>query len=355
MTSRRAVVIAVFDGVELLDVTGPASVFATATRLLAASLETDVDTAATAGDDGDEGGSGTEGPGSVGYRVTLVGPRAGPIRATASVQLVADASFAEATDPPCDTVIIPGGLEPSADGPAPIVDRQVVDWLARTHRDARRVASVCAGAHMLATAGLLDGRSATTHWFTAPRLAAEFPRVAVDPDPIFIRSGRIWTCAGVTSGMDLALAMVADDHGSALALAVARWMVMYLRRPGGQSQFSVPLSGPGPARDELERLRVWIVDNLDADLSVAALARRARMSERHFARVFAAQCGVTPAAYVDAARVEAARRLLEETDQTLDAVATRCGFGSVETLHRSFRRRLTMTPAQYRQRFRLSA
>lgn len=172
----------------------------------------------------------------------------------------------------------------------------------------------CVGAHLLAAAGLLDGRTATTHWSTAAQLAAGYPAVTVDADPIFIRSGRVWTGAGISSCMDLALALVAEDHGEETALAVARQLVMYLKRQGGQSPFSVPLSRPATLRRDIDELRMFIADHLDGDLSAAVLARRMSLSERHFARVFRNETGTNPAAYVEAARVEAARRLLENTD-----------------------------------------
>lgn len=192
---------------------------------------------------------------------------------------------------------------------------------------------------------------ATTHWLTAGRLAAEHSQVRVDPDPIFIRDGRVWTCAGVTSGMDMALAMVAEDHGQDLALATARMMVMYVKRSGGQSQFSVPLSVQGSSDDRIDELRRWIDEHLTEDLSLQALAARTHLSTRHFTRLFQQRTSTTPAAYVEEARLEAARRLLEDSDWSLPEVSAASGLGSVETLHRVFRRRLGTTPAEYRRRF----
>lgn len=177
----------------------------------------------------------------------------------------------------------------------------------------------------------------------------------VDADPIFVRSGRVWTGAGISTCMDLALALVAEDHGEDLALAVARQLVMYLRRQGGQSQFSVPLSRPAPARRDIDELRVFINEHLDEDLSASVLAGRMCLSERHFARVFRQETGTSPAAYVEATRVEAARRLLETTDQPLEQIAAATGVGSVETLHRAFRKQINTTPASYRRRFRTTS
>jgi transcriptional regulator GlxA family with amidase domain len=252
-----------------------------------------------------------------------------------------------------DTLLVPGAFDLTDEGPVPRIDEDVVSWVKRTAAHAGRVASVCVGAHVLAAAGLLDGRTATTHWFTAARLAADHPDVDVDPDPIFIRAdrGRLWTGAGISACLDLSLALVAEDHGEEVALAVARQLVMYLKRQGGQSQFSVPLSRPGPRRD-INELLVWIADHLDANLPAEVLAERMGLSGRHFARVFRQETGSSPAVYVEAARVEAARRLLETTDAPLNRVAATSGLGSAETLHRAFRRRLATTPAAYRQRFR---
>ncbi|MGW4804531.1 GlxA family transcriptional regulator [Kitasatospora sp. NPDC004272] len=328
MSSNRRVVIAVFPDVDLLDVTGPAEVFALAGR---------------------------ESGGRAGYRVELAGPAEGLVRTSAGVRLAVDLTFEQVTGA-VDTLLVPGAVEPGADGAGPRarIDREVVAWVERLAPSARRVASVCVGAHLLAAAGLLDGRRATTHWSTAAQLAADHPEVTVDPDPIFVRSGRIWTGAGISACMDLALALVAEDHGEELAMAVARHLVMYLKRQGGQSQFSVPLSTPPTARRDIDDLRLHIAEHPDADLSAAALAARMCLSERHFARVFRQETGTTPAAYVEAVRLEAARRLLEGTDRPLEQVAAASGLGSVETLHRTLRRRLGTTPAAYRKRFRVT-
>jgi len=321
------VVIAVFDGVEVLDVTGPASVFSAASKLL-----------------GRRGN---------GYRIRIAASAKGPVRTSTGVQIVADATLAEVAAT-ADTVLLPGAIQITGDGPRPLDLPDVVRWVARGAPHWRRIASVCTGAYLLAEAGLLDGRRATTHWYAAEDFAGRYPAVTVDPDPIFIRDGPIWTSAGVTAGMDLAVALVADDHGEEHARTVARWLVMYLRRPGGQSQFSVPLSVPAPRTERIRDLLAWIAERPAADLSVPALAERAHMSERHLARVFLRETGLTPAAYVEHSRVEAARMWLEHRDDPVEVVAARCGFGSVETLYRTFRRRLGATPSDYRRRFRLT-
>lgn len=324
MSTSHRVVVAVFPGVDLLDVTGPAEVFSVANREMS---------------------------GRTPYQVLLAGPDGGQVRTSAGVRLATDLTFDQVGDR-VDTLVVPGAVD--ADG-VPVIDPALVDWITDTARHARRVASVCVGAHLLAAGGLLAGRTATTHWATADRLAADHPDVTVDPDPIYVRSGKVWTGAGISACMDLTLALVAEDHGERLALAVARQLVMYLKRQGGQSQFSVPLWQAPTERRDIDELRAWITTDLTADLSAAALAERMCLSERHFTRVFRKETGTTPAVYVEAARVEAARRLLESTDEPLDRVADACGLRSVETLHRAFRRRLGTTPAAYRRRFRTAA
>ncbi|MFD7663641.1 GlxA family transcriptional regulator [Streptomyces sp. NPDC059788] len=326
MPTAHRVVIAVFPDVDLLDVTGPAEVFALANR---------------------------ETAGRAGYQVRLAGPTAGAVRTSAGVRLMADVAFGD-VGAEVDTLMVPGAVDMTEDGPLARIDPAVVAWVGETAAHARRVASVCVGAHVLAAAGLLDGKTATTHWSTTAQLAADHPGVTVDPDPIFVRSdcGRLWTGAGISACLDLSLALVAEDLGEQTALTVARQLVMYLKRQGGQSQFSVPLSRPAAERRDIDELRLWIAEHLDADLSAQALAARMCLSERHFARVFKQETGSSPAAYVEAARVETARRLLETTDCPLDQVATAAGLGSTETLHRAFRRQLATTPAAYRRRFR---
>jgi transcriptional regulator GlxA family with amidase domain len=210
---------------------------------------------------------------------------------------------------------------------------------------------VCTGAFLLARAGLLDGRSATTHWAACAALARNYPTVHVDPDPIFVRDGNVYTSAGVTAGIDLALALVEEDLGAAAALEVARNLVLFVRRPGGQAQFSATLAGQAAVRPGIRELQAWISEHLDADLSVPALAERAFMSPRNFARVFAQQVGSTPGAFVESVRVERARTLLETTDLQVEEIARACGFGTVETMRRAFGRRVRVSPSEYRERF----
>jgi transcriptional regulator GlxA family with amidase domain len=218
-------------------------------------------------------------------------------------------------------------------------------------RRSRRVASVCTGAFVLAQAGLLDGRRATTHWEWCDVLAGLYPAVAVERDAIFVVDGSLYTSAGVTAGMDLALALVEEDLGPKVARDVAQQLVIFLRRPGGQSQFSSQLAALPAERAPLRELQAWIPANAGADLSVTALAERAAMSPRNFARAFRRETGMTPAAYVESVRVEQARIALEGSQAPVETIAARCGFGTVETMRRAFHRRLGVGPAAYRSRF----
>ena len=317
----RRIWIVAFPEAQLLDVTGPWEVFAAANRV------------------GE--------PRTPRYELCVVAPSAGPVTTSGGLAVVAQRSLANATGP-VDTLIVAGGV-----GTRPHRhDPRLVPWLTRTARRARRVASVCTGAFLLAEAGLLDGRRATTHWAMCETLQRRFPAVRVEHDPIFVRDGHVVTSAGVTAGIDLALELVEEDCGRDVALTVARWLVMFLRRPGGQSQFSAQLSAQVAERDGLRDVQAWIADRPEDELTVPALARRAGMSPRNFARAFRRETGVTPAAYVEAQRVEAARRLLESTTRSVAQVATACGFTRVETMHRAFQRVLHVPPAQYRRHFR---
>jgi transcriptional regulator GlxA family with amidase domain len=247
-----------------------------------------------------------------------------------------------------DTVLVAGGdvIEQNK------MSRGAVGWLKKITARTRRVGSVCTGAMLLARAGLLDGRRATTHWNWCETLIRCAPRTDVDPDPIFVRDENIYTSAGVTAGMDLALALVEEDYGSQLALQVARNLVLYLRRPGGQSQFSAALSLQGTDRKPLRELEGWVLDHLDQPLTVPVLAQRVAMSPRNFARVFTKEMRTTPAKFVERLRIEAARRRLEESQNSIEMIAAECGFGNVNSMRNVFQRALKIPPGQYRRHFR---
>lgn len=310
-----------YTGVQALDLAGPFDVFSTATLALA--------------------GLGRSGDG---YAVTLTAVDGRPVSTLTGLEFVA----APLPDPrtPIDTIVIPGGI--GAD--AARADPAVVAWISTAARHARRVVSVCTGAFLAAQAGLLDGCTATTHWSSARRMADEFPSVAVNPDPIFVRSSeRVWTAAGVTAGIDLALSLVEDDYGTDIAQTVARYLVLYLRRPGGQTQFAAPVWMPRAKRAPVREVQEFIEAEPGGVHSISELARRAAMSPRHFTRVFTDEVGEAPGAYVERIRTDAARRQLEESDDTVTAIAARCGFGTAETMRRNFVRRLGVSPDQYRK------
>jgi len=320
VSSMRRVVILAFPGVQTLDVTGPAEVFRAASLLR-----------------------------PPGYDVTVAAAEAKPL-ATSTVSFMPDATFHDVTGP-IDTLIVAGGTGTRRAEE----DEALIGWIAEVAARSRRVASVCTGAFLLARAGLLDGRRATTHWASCADLAERYPAVSVEPDPIFVRDGNVATSAGVTAGMDLALALVEEDRGRDIALQTARWLVVFLQRPGGQAQFSAQLAAQAADRAPLRELQAWIPDHLEEDLSVPALARRSGMSDRNFARAFRRETGVTPGAYVEAARVERARITLETGDLPVETVAEQAGFGTVETMRRAFRRRVGVSPAGYRTLVRRQA
>ncbi len=281
-----------------------------------------------------------------GYEMRILSPSGAPLRTSSGLQIVPHAGFANAPRR-LDTLIVAGGHGSRAAS----ADPATLEWTTAASKRARRTASVCTGAFLLAAAGLLDGRCATTHWASAAELARRYPAVRVDPEPIYLRDGDVWTSAGVTAGMDLALALVEEDLDREAALAIARHLVLFLRRPGNQSQFSATLASQEPLREPLREVRRYVLENLADDLSVEELAAHAHMSPRHFARSFRAETGVTPARYVESVRLEAARRALEDTSLSVAAVAHTCGFGTPETLRRVFLRSLGVGPAEYRRRF----
>ena len=321
--TRRIVMLA-FPDAQVLDITGPLEVFGRAARLLI-----------------DERGWRVPA-----YTVEIAASKAGPFVTSSGILLIADRSIARVRGS-IDTLLVAGGQGTTA----ALRNRKLIDWLRASVNRTRRLCSVCTGAFLLAEAGLLDGLSATTHWRQCDRLAARYLAVSVETNPIFVRAGKIFTSAGVTAGIDLALALLEDDHGRDIALAVARELVMFLRRPGGQSQFSVQLSAQQADREPLRDLQRWIADHLGTDLSVEALARRAAMSPRNFARVFTREVGMTPGAFVENSRVEAARRRLEESAEGVDSIASACGFGTRESMRRAFIRTLHVPPSAYRSRF----
>jgi transcriptional regulator GlxA family with amidase domain len=280
------------------------------------------------------------------YSVEIVGVRRGAFRASSGLRLYADRGFAE-VGAGIDTLLIAGGMGSARYS----VHRPLLTWIRKQARSVRRLASVCTGAFFLAEAGLLKGRRATTHWGSCERLAERYPDVSVEPDTIFVREGSIYTSAGVTAGMDLALAMVEEDHGREVALAVARELVMFLKRPGGQSQFSAQLAVQLAEHQPLSDLQAYVLEHPDADLSVEALAGRVSMSPRHFARMFLREIGITPARFVTSVRVETARRLLEESSESLEAVCVKSGLGTPESMRRAFARVVGIPPGQYRERF----
>lgn len=316
----RSVEVLAFPGVQVLDVTGPLQVFASANEHVAR--------------DGD-------GPP---YRLRVVAKSGGAVASSAGLALAAEplTPMPEAVD----TLIVAGG--PGVDAAAG--DPELIEWLRRRTAQARRVASVCTGAFILAASGILDGRRAVTHWSYCDAFARRFPAVRVEADPIFVRDGPVWTSAGVTAGIDLALALVEADLGRETALAVARYLVVFLKRPGGQAQFSAALSLQTEG-DRFDALHRWMRVNLGADLSLSALAAEAGMSERSFSRHYLKETGLTPARAVERLRVEAARQMLAETHRPIKRIAHHCGFASEETMRRSFLRLLASTPQDYRSRF----
>ena len=322
MPPTRRIAIVAYPDVQVLDVTGPYEVFATAARLH------------------------RDGRPPSPYAVEVVAASAGPIATQSGLRLVADRAFGEVRD--ADTVLVAGG----AGTVAAMQDGRLLAWLRRMAPRVRRLGSVCSGTFVLAEAGLLDGRRATTHWSACDRLAARYPAIRVESDPIFVRDGNVYSSAGVTAGIDLALALVEEDHGRELALRTARQLVVFLKRPGGQSQFSAQLAAQSAEREPLRELQAWITDHPAADCSVRALARRVAMSPRNFARVFLREVSLTPARFVETARIEAARRRLEESADGVEGVAARAGFGTAESMRRAFLRTLGVPPSAYRGRFR---
>ncbi|WP_051511493.1 GlxA family transcriptional regulator [Skermanella stibiiresistens] len=282
-----------------------------------------------------------------GYPVEIIGLERGPIRTSSGMRIIAERGIGEVSDG-IDTLLVAGGV--GVDRPA--ADPHVHQWLHAMRPRARRLGSVCSGAFVLAAAGLLDGRRAVTHWARCDEFRAAFPKVLLEPDALHIRDGGIHTSAGVTAGMDLALAMVEEDQGHRAALDIARQLVLFLKRPGGQSQFSSHVMAEADASSPIRSARDWIVGNPGADLRVEELAARAAMSPRNFARVFQRETGDTPQKFVEKVRLDAARARLERTREPVERIALATGFGTAETMRRTFLRRLGVTPQDYRNHFR---
>ncbi len=319
----RRIAILVYPSVQSLDVTGPLEVFAGADTLIRATAR-------------------SERP----YDVQIISSDGAPIRTSSGLTITPHAAFEQ---PPgeLDTLIVAGG----AGEVQAAEDAALIEWIALASRRARRTASVCSGAFLLARAGLLDGRRATTHWAEAHRLQVAYPQIAVDAEPIYVRDGPIWTSAGVTAGMDLALALIEEDLDREAALLIARHLVLFLHRPGNQSQFSATLVAQAPRREPLREAQRVVLEDIGAVHTVEAMAARAHMSLRNFARAFRAETGLTPARYVEHVRLEAARRQLEESKEPVASIAQACGFGTAETMRRAFLRSLGVAPAEYRRRF----
>lgn len=313
------VAILAFPRFQLLDVAGPADVFAEAARQLGNPRA---------------------------YQVQLIAGEEGWLKSSCGLRLAVDATVATHRGR-IDTLLVAGS--PAIEDMAS--DTPLQDWLRRQSRTVRRYGSVCTGAFVLAATGLLDGKRVATHWNSTARLAAAYPAACVEADAIYVKDGKLFTSAGVTAGMDLALAMVEEDHGRELALRVARELVMFLKRPGGQSQFSAHLAAQTSEHSKVRDMQDHVLANLKGDLSVPALAARAGMSERSFARAFRSETGTTPAAFVDHARIDAARRLAEESDLPAKRLADAVGYANADGFRRAFARRLGVSLAEYRRRF----
>jgi transcriptional regulator GlxA family with amidase domain len=323
----RPIGMVIYPGVEIIDLTGPMEVFAFANNALQRSGVC-IESA---------------------YPMEVLAAKPGHIKSSCGLQIIADRAYVEVQDG-IDTLLIAG----TPDVNWLLCDSDLQHWIQVIAPSVRRLASICTGAFLLAETGLLNNRSATSHWDYCDRLARDYPAVNVEPDRIFVRDGYISTSGGITSGIDLALSMVEEDWGSELALLIARYLVVFLKRPGGQSQFSAYLTSDA-SRPELKDLQAWIMLNLTEDLRVEVLAERMHMSPRNFARFFLTETSMTPAKFVEMARIDAARHYLGSTQQSIEVVADKAGFGDAERMRRAFIRQLSINPQSYRERFGLSA
>ncbi|SOE95386.1 transcriptional regulator, AraC family with amidase-like domain [Burkholderia sp. D7] len=310
----------VFPGFQLLDIAGPKDAFAEVKVLSHGECQ---------------------------YEMLTVGTTRGSVQSSSGLTVVPDRTIFDLC-PHFDTVLVPGGLGifETFDDPA------LGDWLKEQFKHARRVSAICNGLFALGSAGLLNDRMVTTHWMDVPRLAATFPRARIEPDHIYVKDGSIYTTAGVTAGIDLSLVMIEEDFGRKMALDVAKYLIVYLRRAGGQSQFSPLLESQAAPDSQMVAIQQYMLDHLAAEHSLASLAKRAHMSPRNMTRLFTKECGLSPTTFLNNARIDAARRYLESTDLPLRDIARRCGFDGTDALRRTFQRRLKINPADYRSRFR---
>lgn len=322
----RTIAILIFPDFQLLDAAGPVAAFETAGRA----------------PPGDEASFRDGAPPA--YRLRVVAREAGPVTSSSGVQMLASRWEKDGDDEPLDTLVVAGGWGTRGAAACP----ETLAYVRAAAGRARRVASVCSGAFVLAAAGLLDGRRATTHWARAAEFARAFPQVHVEPDRIFVRDGAVWTSAGITAGIDLALALAADDLGEAAAKRAAQQLVVYHRRPGGQSQFSALLEADRPG-SRFSPLLAWARERLDERLPVERLAERAAMSPRHFARAFAAETGMTPAKAIERLRLEASRERIESGSEPIELVAAGAGFGDPERMRRAFVRAFGQPPQALRR------
>lgn len=311
-----------FPGFQLLDIAGPRDAFAEVRILSKGECE---------------------------YEMMTVGTTRGTIPSSSGLTIQPDRTIFD----PCplfDTLIVPGGL-----GVFEVLDdTTLTDWLAKQRKLCRRIAAICNGAFAFGAAGLIDNRTVATHWMDVARLSAMFPKARVEPDLIYVKDDNIYTTAGVTAGIDLALVMIEEDFGKQMALDVAKYLIVYVRRAGGQSQFSPLLETQASDNSLVQDVQQHLLDNLHLDHSVESLARRVHMSPRNLSRIFSRECGIGLMAFLNDARLDAARRLLESTGHTVAEIAKRCGFDSADALRRTFVRRLHISPIEYRQRFRSS-
>lgn len=313
----------VFPGFQLLDIAGPRDAFAEVRVLSRSECE---------------------------YEILTVGTTRGAVQSSSGLTVMPDRTIFDVC-PEFDTVIVPGGL-----GIFDVFDDPALsEWLRQQYRRSRRVCAICNGLFALGSAGLLDNRVVTTHWMDVPRLSTTFPKARIEPDHIYVHDGGVYTTAGVTAGIDLSLALIEEDFGKAITLDVAKYLIVHVRRAGGQSQFSPLLESQAAPGSLTGALQQYMLDNLHVEHTAASLASRVHMSERNLARTFVKECGVTPIAFLNNARIDAARRYLEATDVSLREIAKRCGLDSVDALRRVFARRLQINPAEYRERFRSDA